>query len=495
MLEIVFRPDPARGEPVYRQLERSLRDWIESGRLICGERLPPSRELAKQLGLSRNTVNRAYGALLEDGLLRARVGQGTFVAAFGGPRPADASDPRPRGFAWEGLLSARARRRWPPSHPTSERPGVAVRFDFRGGRVDPSLFPLNEWRQTWSAALRDRASELAAPSHPYGLRALREEVALALVSRAIRCEPEQVLIVNGAQQALDLVSRVLIDPGDAVAVEQPGYFGAMEAFGSGGAQLVGVGVDGDGLQVDELARVLRSRHVKLVYTTPSAQLPTGAVLSAARRVALLELADAHHVPIFEDDYQSELRFDGPPLPALKTRDPAGRVIYAGTFSKALFPGLRLGYVVAAPPLLARLASARVFSDFGSDGIAQAAVADLLSSGALERHVRRVRRAMSERRDALLATLADHLPEDAEWTRPAGGHLVWVRLPAEVDPDALALASGEAGIAYTRGEAFTLDDRGRGFAALAFVNQPPERLREGIEQWSVLMASARRRRAG
>jgi GntR family transcriptional regulator/MocR family aminotransferase len=495
MLELAFRPDPTSRKPVYRQLEQTLRELIESGRLVAGERLPPSRELAAELSLSRNSVNRAYRALLDDGLLRARVGQGTFVAARGRPRPApDGSTSEPgRGFAWDGLLSARARRRWPPGAHTTARPGVPVRFDFEGGRVDPSLFPLTEWRRAWSRAVAARAAELASPGHPYGLRALREEIALALVARGIACEPEEVLVVNGTQHALDLVSRVLLDPGDVVVMENPGYFGAIEAFGLAGAELVGVGVDESGLLVDELARVLRSRRAKLVYTTPSAQFPTGAVLSEARRAALLELSDDHHVPVFEDDYDSELRFEGPPLPALKTRDPSGRVIYAGTFAKAMFPGLRLGYLVAARPLLARLATARLFGDFASDGVSQAVVADLLSTGALERHVRRMRRAVAERREALLAALETHMPEGTRWTRPGGGHSVWVQLAPDVDPDALALASGQAGIAYARGDSFSLDGRGHDFALLAFASQEPARIEEGIARWAERMAGARRRR--
>lgn len=505
MLEIPFQPDPDRREPVYRQLERALREWIESGRLVAGERLPPSRELARELALSRNSVNRAYRALLDEGLLRARVGQGTFVAARGRPRAVaaersgtggpPAGAPPARGFAWEGLLSARARRRWPPAPHGTQRRGVPVRFDFRGGRVDPDLFPLAEWRRAWSRALSERAAELAAPGHPFGLGALREEIALALVARGIACEPEHVLVVSGAQQALDLVARVLVDPGDVVVMENPGYFGAIEAFGAAGAELVGVGVDEEGISVDELARVLRSRRAKLVYVTPSAQFPTGAVLSEPRRAALLELADAHHVPVFEDDYDSELRFEGPPLPALKTRDPAGRVVYAGTFAKALFPGLRLGYVVAAPPLLARLGVARTFCDMGSDGVSQAAVAELLASGALERHVRRMRREIAIRREALLDALETHAPDGARWTRPAGGHTVWVRLPDDVDPDALALASGDAGIAYVRGDAYTLDGSGASHAALSFAHRKPEILAEGVAHWTRLFAGARRRQAG
>jgi DNA-binding transcriptional MocR family regulator len=483
VLELAFRPDPRRPEPVYRQLEAYLRGLIRSGRVVAGEKLPATRELAEQLALSRNTVSHAYQALLDDGILTARVGQGTFVAAraAGAARGGDAEGAEARGergFAWEGLLSQRAHALpVPPRLAAPRRPGD-VRFDFLGGRIDPSLLPVTELRRTWSRAAGE-VRQLANPVDPFGWPPLREEIALSLVARGIACEPEDVLVVSGAQQALDLLARVLVDPGDVVAMEQPGYFGAAAAFRTAGAQLVGVGVDVEGLRTDALARLLRSRRVKLVYATPSAQVPTGAVLSERRREALLALADEHQTPIVEDDYDRELRFDAAPLPALRTRDRGTRVVYVGTFSKALFPGLRVGYVVAPAPLRARLALARFYADFGTDALAQVAVAELLRSGALDRHVRRLRRAYGRRRDAMLAALAEAMPPGTRWTEPRGGHAVWVTFPASLDADALAVAAGRAGIAYAPGDHFRFDGGDRHCAALSFVNQDEETIRRGI----------------
>jgi GntR family transcriptional regulator/MocR family aminotransferase len=480
MLELSFRSDVRRDTPVYRQLAAYLRELVEQGRLVPGEKLPATRDLADHLGLSRNTVTHAYESLVSGGFATSHVGRGTFVSvtpmrALPGGEPASG-----HAFAWEALLARRVDRLELPEGVSGSARSGRVRFDFTGGQIDPSLLPAATLRKSWSRAIGEHLSELARPVDPLGWPELREAIARQLVARGILCEAHEVLVVSGAQQALDLVARVLVEPGDRVALEQPGYFGAALAFRAAGAQLLGVPVDGDGIDTNELARVLRKRPVKLVYTTPSAQCPTGAVLSEERRASLHALSDRYQMPIVEDDYDSELRYGSPSLPALKTSDAAGRVVYMGTFSKALFPGLRVGYVVAPRPLLARLALARFAADFGSDLVAQLALTDLITNGVLERHVRRIRREHVVRRDALLEALAAHLPEDVSFNRPAAGQSVCLQLPPGVDPDALALRAREAGIAYVSGAAFHFR-RGEGSdqIVLSFVHQPPELLREGV----------------
>jgi GntR family transcriptional regulator/MocR family aminotransferase len=252
-----------------------------------------------------------------------------------------------------------------------------------------------------------------------------------------------------------------------------------------------VGVDERGLRTDELARLLRARRVKLLFTTPAVQSPTGVALVAERRRELLALADAWQLPIVEDDYDSELRYGNPPVPALKNLDAAGRVVYVGTFSKAIFGGLRLGYVVAAQPLLARLALARLGSDLQGDVVTQAAVADLLASGALERHVRRVRRLYAARLAAMEAALVEHLPEDARWRRPAGGNTLWITLPSRVDPDRLLASARAAGIAYTRGDAFHLDPRQCHGMSLCFANTPEPLIAAGVGELGELIRACSR----
>jgi len=491
VLEIAFQPDRTRREPVYRQLEAYLRELVESRRLAPGERLPSSRELAASLGLSRNTVSQAYQALVDDGLLASHVGQGTFVLRPPGPALRPVASPGARGFAWAGLLSRRSAAAPVPEALRATRRAPSPRFDFRGGHVDPSTLPAAELRRAFSRAL-EHVAELAAFRDPRGWPPLREQIARALVARGIRCSADEVAIVNGAQQALDLVGRVLVDPGDTVVIEQPGYFGAALAFGAAEAHLVGVGVDDEGLRTDELARLLRTRRAKLVYTTPAVQSPTGVVLSEARRRELLELADAYQVPILEDDYDCELRYGAPPTPALKTQDEAGQVVYTGTFSKALFAGVRIGYVVAARPLLLPLAMARAAVDFHTDVVAQAALAELLEGGGLERHVRRVRRVYATRRAALLDALRAHMPEGTRWVEPAGGNTVWVALPPGTDGVALHAASREADIEYARGDLFTLDGSHADHAMLSFAQMDRRKIAEGVERWADLVRRERDR---
>jgi GntR family transcriptional regulator / MocR family aminotransferase len=349
-------PTPRSEVPVYRQLAEHLVELIDAGRLRPGERIPPSRELAAALGLARNTVSRALDALAAAGLLDAHVGRGTFVQARA-PRLRDAARGRAepaRGFAWPALLSARARTlRAPVDRP----PATPPRFDFRPGRIDAAGLPIAALQGAWQRALgrlREHANEIEPLGHP----PLRAAVARALGARGIACGPEAVLITDGAQQAFDLIARAFVEPGDAVAVEQPGWFGAALAFRAAGADLLGVGVDDEGLRVADLERLLRVRRPKLVVATPAVHMPTGVALSDARREALLALADREQLPLVEDDFDGELRLAGPARPALKTLDRGEQVLYVGTFSKALFPGLRLGYLVAAPALIARLATLR-----------------------------------------------------------------------------------------------------------------------------------------
>ena len=288
MLDLAFRPDRDRAEPLYRQLGSYLRGLIAAERLPRGGKLPATRELATSLGLSRNTVAQAYDELLADGILTAHVGQGTFVAPQAtAPRADDETPPRTRGFVWSGLFAHRARALALPGGARALYPAGPHRFDFRGGQVATDCLPADDLKRAFAEALRRHLKDLARLLDPLGWLPLRKEIARWLVGRGIECTPAEVAIVNGAQQAIDLVARVLIDPGDTVVMEQPGYFGASLAFTASQANVVGVGVDDDGLRTEELARVLRARRAKLIYATPAAQSPTGAVLSD-------ELRRGHH---------------------------------------------------------------------------------------------------------------------------------------------------------------------------------------------------------
>ena len=370
-------------------LYRALREAVREGRLVPGDRLPASRALAGDLGISRTTVSTVYERLAAEGFLDARVGAGTFVSAVAATPPRCAA----------GAVRPRAGWRWTPVAVSGESP--LPPYDFRVGIPDATLFPFETWRRILAAESRLRGHNPGSYAGPGGLPRLREAIARSVAyGRGVRADPDEVVVTSGAQQALDLVARVLLEPGDVVAVEDPGYAFARELFASHGARVVPVRVDAEGLVVDELPAGTR-----LVHTTPSHQFPLGVALSLARRRELLAFAAQHDAAIVEDDYDSDFRFSERPLEPLHALDESGRVLYVGTFSKSLLPSLRAGYLVAPPSLVGALLAAKQLSDGFAPIQPQVALARFLEEGLLARHVRRAAKIYAERREIVLDALA------------------------------------------------------------------------------------------
>jgi GntR family transcriptional regulator/MocR family aminotransferase len=381
---------------IYRQVRRAIVDR----RLRSGDRLPPSRELARELVVARATVTVAYERLAAEGLVDVRQGAGTFVcelaAQAGHDKPTQRSSgvlqPRP---IWESIVL-----------PTAfDKP---VRFDFRTGLCDASLFPDREWRQAVTRALRSSTTSAGAYEHPAGHRDLRAAIVRHIaISRSVEASADDVIITNGTQQALDLLARVLLAPGDGIAVESPGYAPSKQLFKTLGIRMVGVPVDREGLVVDALPC-----DVRAVYVTPSHQYPLSVTLTLARRQALLAWAEQNNAAIIEDDYDSEFRFGERPLEPLQTLDTKGRVVYVGSFSKTMLPTLRLGFLVTPPSLRAALHKAKYVSDFHSSILAQAALARFIDDGAFARHVRRATAIYRQRHemiaDVISRDFTDHL---------------------------------------------------------------------------------------
>lgn len=405
---------PARGSRQRLQaLHAQLRAAILDGRLKRGLRLPATRELASALGLSRNTVVAAYERLLSEGYVEARRGAGNYVAALAQSRaPAKAAEDaldRRLATAWRGFTAMLVTPVPPPAA-----------GDFGLGVPELGLFPYEVWRRLAMRAWRASARAMPHYDGPQGRPALREAIARHVAfARAVACGPDDVLVCHGAQQAFDLLARVLVTPGrTVVAVEDPGYPRLREAFAAAGAKLVGVPVDEEGLQVDRLPV-----QARIVYVTPSHQFPLGVTMSPQRRAALLEFARANHATVIEDDYDSEFRYGDRPLEALQTLDRSGSVCYVGTFSKCLFPSLRLGYLVAPPWLHPALAHAKRLADGYTDPVAQDTLAAFIVEGHLARHVRRMRRVYAQRRQRLLDALARYARGRLDvWPSGAGLHL-------------------------------------------------------------------------
>ena len=380
--------------PIYRQVYHGLRGAILDGRLRPGQRIPSTRGLAADLGVSRLPVLSAYEQLLHEGYLVGRTGAGTYVSDA---VPDDLLRP-----ATPGRTAAAPRVTAVERPPTSAWHLPIV--PFQGGLPALDLFPRAQWAKLVARQLRDETPERLSYTDQEGLAELRAAVAEHVrSSRAVRCEADQVLIVPGSQAALRIAAAALLIPGDRVAIEEPGYFGAHRAFQAARADLVPVPVDDEGLDVAALRR--RGRSVRAVYVTPSHQYPLGMTMSAARRFSLLDWAERQQAWIVEDDYDSEFRYVSRPIGALQGMDARGRVIYVGTFSKALYPALRLGYLVVPPALWQRFLQARGAYDFFTPTLYQRALARFLRAGHFASHLRRMRGAYLERRDALLRGLA------------------------------------------------------------------------------------------
>ncbi|WP_266156998.1 PLP-dependent aminotransferase family protein [Dyella silvatica] len=432
----IVLPPPGTRERL-RALHGQLHAAILDGRLKPGLRLPATRELAEALQISRNTVVAAYDLLLSEGYVIARRGAGNYVADL------LARHGHGRALSRHADMQRRLAPYWRESagaHSLARQ--VSSPQDFRLGIPDNRQFPFEVWRRLSARALRDLSKAAPVYGPAEGRPVLREAIARHVsFARAVACQADDVIVTSGAQQAFDLLARVLVTPGQTtLAMEDPGYPPLRAAFTAAGANVVAVPVDDEGLVVEQLPA-----STQVIYVTPSHQFPLGMPLSPRRRTALLAFAQAHNATIIEDDYDGEFRYGGRPLDALQTLDRHGSVCYVGTFSKCLFPTLRLGYVVAPPWLHPALAEAKQLSDWHCDVVAQDTLAAFIAEGHLVRHVRKMHKVYAQRRAALLHALASYggsavqvLPSDA------GLHLAAL-LPSTVEIDRMIERAAEEGI--------------------------------------------------
>jgi GntR family transcriptional regulator / MocR family aminotransferase len=409
---------------IYRQLRRAILD----GRLPQGSRLPATRELARRLNVSRTTVTVAYDRLTGEGFITSRVGAGTFVGD-------DVAGPA--GTARPGRGALRPRPLWDAVVvPTVfDKP---PRFDFRTGIPDATLFPYQSWRRLLVRQLRPAAVGLGAYGDPAGHPGLRQAIARHIgLARGVQAGAEEVVVTNGTQQAVDVVARVLLAPGDRVAVESPGYGPPRRLMASLGAEVLGVPVDDQGLVVEAIPP-----RTRLVYVTPSHQFPLGMAMSLPRRLALLAWAERHDAAVVEDDYDSEFRYGGRPIEPLQTLDGSGRVIYVGSFSKTLLPTLRLGFLVVPASLVAAVRRAKFLADWHTSLPTQAALADLIDQGYFARHLRKMRATYQQRHQQIVESLDDRFADHLKPVPSAAGLHVAATAPAST-PEELRAVLGRA----------------------------------------------------
>ena len=462
------------GTALYRQVYSAFRSAILEGRLAANEPLPATRTLARELGVSRNVVITAYEQLVAEGYAETRPGAGTFVRSLPGLPPTE----RPEGPLPE--LSSYAERALAaqPGHFYDEAPLT----DFRYG-LPPADPPL---RRAWRRALA--ACALSVPlgyGDTLGYLPLREVLATYVQrSRGVRCSAEHILVTSGSQQALDLVSRVLLEPGDTVLTEDPQYRGARQVFAAAGARLLAATVDTEGLKLP-----FPAPKAKLAYVTPSHQFPSGAVMSLSRRLSLLAWAREQSAFILEDDYDSEYRYEGRPVPAIQSLDESGRVLYVGTFSKVLFPALRLGFLVLPPRLVEVFEAAKWLTDRHSGLTEQAALAQFITRGHFGRHLRRMRRQNGARRAALLQALDDCLGSRAHVQGVnAGVHvLVWLEGVSAEGLGPLLSAARRAGLGLYPVTPYYLHPPTAAGILFGYASLAEEEIRAGVRRFAEVLA--------
>lgn len=435
-----LRLDPSGPVPMFRQLYDAIKQAVLAGTLGVGTQLPPTRELAQLLSVSRQTVLNAYAQLMAEGFLSGTVGRGTFISDKL-PLPPAGKSMKPNSPRLLRPLSERGRR----------FVGEAVRLNihtgmpraFRIGMPGLDIFPFDVWARLEARRWRKPQHHLGYDD-PAGYAPLREAIAAYLrTARGVQCDAQQVVITSGSQQALFLVASLLLSPGDAAWVEEPGYRGINASLHAADARVCNVPMDEDGLRVSWATK--HFPDAKLVYVTPSHQQPLGITMSLQRRLELLAWAAKKKVWVVEDDYDSEYRYTGPPLASMQSLDKAGCVIYTGTLSKILFPGLRLGYMVLPPALVDAFVQGKAIIDRHTATMPQMVLTDFINEGHFSRHIKRTREAYAERRDTLLTALERHLADELEIGNADAGLHFAVTFRTKRDDRAAMQAASERGI--------------------------------------------------
>jgi 2-aminoadipate transaminase len=442
--------DMHRSQPLYGRLRDALEQAIKSGELLIGARLPSERELAAQLGISRTTVINAYRELESMGMVRGYVGRGTFVCAR--PEPGDSP------FAWRGKVSASA------AHlDAALAPGGLLRrlrsvknphfISFAIGAPALECFPVKEYRQLMDQVLNRHADDVLGLAPTEGQPCLRQAIADRFMVKR-----DRILILSGAQQGLNLIARCLLDPGDAVIIERPGYVGAIQTFRTARANLIGWDVSRSDL--DELEDLIIRHRPKLIHTNPTFHNPTGRILPLRDRQELLKLAARYRLPVIENDPYRESHLDGSPPPSLYELDGGNIVIYLSTFSKILAPGLRLGWLLGSEYLVEQLTAIKQRDNVFTEGLGQMVIARFLQSGLIEDHLSRLRMEHKKRRDEMVKALERHLPGQAiSFDIPRGGLYLWCRLKDlkdGIDSRQLLQRAMREGLAFAPGDIFYAD---------------------------------------
>jgi DNA-binding transcriptional MocR family regulator len=473
--------------PLYLQIKNQIRQLIVGRALQPGYRLPPERKLAAALGVNRSTVVNAYRELEADGLIESHVGRGTMVNFIPG-REAGEELGLTLPPVWRNFYSSRAGRMSNPF--ISNVLDMVAREDtisFALGVPALEFHPVEYFNSIISGLMKKEGNALFEHGPTAGYYPLREYLAGYMGQRAIQAGPENIIILSGSQQGLDLAAKVFIEPGDAVVIEEHTYMGAIQVFAAAGARVFSVPMDEEGLRVDVLEQVLSRYRPKFIYTQPTYQNPSGITMCLARRRELLRLAYRFHVPVLEDDPYSELHYEGGLVPSLKSLDTSDHVIYLSTFSKVISPGLRLGWLAAPSDLARQLLMAKQLDDLHSNTLAQWAVNEFCRKGLQREHLLTVRGEYHKRRDAMLASLEEFAPPGLCWSHPAGGFHIWCGLPEGVHAGDLLSRAVEKKVTFVPGDVFCASAGGTDRLRLSFSRCSEATIREGIRRFCTVLS--------
>jgi GntR family transcriptional regulator/MocR family aminotransferase len=471
--------------PLYRQIYEAIRHAILSGNLHPTTALPATRQLAKQLGVSRMTIINAYDQLFAEGYLEAKMGAGTFVAAHlpeeflqttGFERREHQETPSTRKIKFTDYGRNLAQH----SNGILLRNGATKILPFQHGVAATEEFPFGDWSKIAQKWQKKPPAAILSYGDSVGFQPLREAIAAHLASaRGVRCKTEQIIITSGTQQALDLIGRIFLTKGTDVYLEDPGYLGARDIFAATGARLIPVPIDEEGFDLQTARK--RSRNAQLAYVTPSHQYPLGVTMSLKRRLNLLEWAQEKDAFVIEDDYNSEYRYGGRPLASLQGLDRDGRVIYLGTFSKTIFPALRLGYLVAPIDLIEVFAAARALTDLHSPLIDQAVLADFIAEKHFAKHIRRMRAVYESRQHILVEEAQKNLNGILEVApAEAGMHLLgW--LPSGIDDRDVSRQAAAANMRIARISAYCISQKLRGGVLLGYTAFNERQIKHGVKK--------------
>lgn len=469
--------------PLYQQIETYLRQAILSGNLGANTRLPAARQLAHDLGVNRSTVENAYSALEADGLVFSRMGSGTYVLQQDIlPNVPKQSIQHHLPLWQQSFHVLNAVSTSGMVQEMLEAGGHPHPINFASGVSDVREFPAEEFRKTLQSVMRRDQIGALEYGDPNGYGPLRAGIAHILASQGLQTRAESILITAGSQQAIFLASQVLLKPNDTVLVENPTYSAALDLFRTLGYQIVGIPMDNQGMQVDQLEKLLQQHHPKLIYTIPNFHNPTGTCLSSARRRQLIVLAERYNVPILEDDFVGDLRYEGHAQPSLKALDPGGQVVYVSTFSKMLVPGLRVGFIVADGPVYESLLNYKRLSDLATSTLIQRTLDAFVTVGRYQTYLHRSTQIFRKRRDAMIKAIERHLPAKVSFDIPSGGLFIWLRLPNSLSASKLLPMACMEGVAFVPGKYFFVDGSdGDAWMRLNFVSQPVDDIEEGIRR--------------